>query len=48
MEWPPKSGRQAEFPEIDRAGWFAMAEAKEKILKGQAPFLEELEALLKD
>ena len=43
MEWPPKSGRQQEFPEIDRAAWFGTGEAKEKINKGQIPFLEELE-----
>jgi predicted NUDIX family NTP pyrophosphohydrolase len=46
MEWPPRSGTFAEFPEIDRAGWFALPEAREKILKGQAPFLAELEKLL--
>jgi predicted NUDIX family NTP pyrophosphohydrolase len=47
MEWPPRSGRNAQFPEIDRAAWFAIPEAKEKILKGQSPFLDELEALLR-
>ena len=36
MEWPPKSGRTQEFPEADRAGWFAPAEALRKISKGQA------------
>jgi predicted NUDIX family NTP pyrophosphohydrolase len=46
MEWPPKSGRLAEFPEVDRAGWFSIAEARLKILKGQAPFLDRLLALL--
>lgn len=46
MEWPPKSGRQAEFPEVDRAGWFSIEEARRKILKGQAPFLDRLLALL--
>ena len=46
MEWPPRSGKFAEFPEIDRAEWFALPEAREKILKGQAPFLDELAALL--
>jgi predicted NUDIX family NTP pyrophosphohydrolase len=39
MEWPPKSGRMAEFPEVDRAGWFAPAEAFVKILRGQRPVL---------
>jgi predicted NUDIX family NTP pyrophosphohydrolase len=43
MEWPPRSGRRQEFPEIDRAAWFSLAEAREKILKGQAPFLDDLE-----
>jgi predicted NUDIX family NTP pyrophosphohydrolase len=46
MEWPPKSGQMGEFPEIDRAGWFSMEEARAKILKGQAPFLDRLLALL--
>jgi predicted NUDIX family NTP pyrophosphohydrolase len=47
MEWPPKSGKLEEFPEIDRAGWFGVPEARERILKGQAPFLVELAALVK-
>jgi predicted NUDIX family NTP pyrophosphohydrolase len=42
MEWPPKSGRQKEFPEIDRAAWFALPLALQKILAGQRPLLEEL------
>jgi len=42
MEWPPHSGQQREFPEVDRAGWFSMEEAGRKILKGQAPLLSEL------
>jgi predicted NUDIX family NTP pyrophosphohydrolase len=42
VEWPPKSGRRQSFPELDRAGWFAVAEARQKILKGQAIFLERL------
>ena len=46
MEWPPKSGRTAEFPEVDRAGWFPMDEARAKILKGQEPFLDRLLTLL--
>jgi predicted NUDIX family NTP pyrophosphohydrolase len=45
MEWPPRSGQFAEFPEIDRAEWFPIAEARQKILKGQAAFLDQLEAL---
>jgi predicted NUDIX family NTP pyrophosphohydrolase len=46
MEWPPKSGRQAEFPEIDRAAWFGLDEAARRILPGQAGFLTELVKLL--
>ena len=46
MEWPPKSGRRQEFPEIDRAGWFSLAEAKVKISKGQLPILEDLQSML--
>ena len=46
MEWPPKSGRHASFPEIDRAGWFSLPQARRRILVGQAPFLDELEAKL--
>jgi predicted NUDIX family NTP pyrophosphohydrolase len=42
MEWPPRSGKTQEFPEVDRAGWFPIAEARRKILKGQIPFLERL------
>jgi predicted NUDIX family NTP pyrophosphohydrolase len=47
MEWPPRSGRQEEFPEVDRAGWFSISVAKEKIIKGQSAFLEELTQMLK-
>ncbi|MCL4501871.1 MAG: NUDIX domain-containing protein [Deltaproteobacteria bacterium] len=47
LEWPPRSGRQQEFPEVDRAGWFGLDEAKEKIIKGQVGFLEELEQIIK-
>jgi predicted NUDIX family NTP pyrophosphohydrolase len=46
MEWPPKSGRQAEFPEIDRAAWFPLGEARARILPAQVPLLEELEQRL--
>ena len=42
MEWPPKSGRRQTFPELDRAGWFQISEAREKILKGQAVFIDRL------
>jgi predicted NUDIX family NTP pyrophosphohydrolase len=46
MEWPPKSGRSHVFPEIDRAGWFALDEARRKILEGQVVFLDRLKAAL--
>ena len=42
MEWPPKSGKHGEFPEVDRAEWFPIEEARARILKGQAPFLDRL------
>lgn len=43
MEWPRGSGTQSAFPEVDRAEWFPIKIAKSKILKGQVPFLEQLE-----
>jgi predicted NUDIX family NTP pyrophosphohydrolase len=46
MEWPPRSGRMIEFPEVDRGGWFAIQDAKDQILKSQAPFLDRLQQLL--
>jgi predicted NUDIX family NTP pyrophosphohydrolase len=46
MEWPPHSGRQQSFPEVDRAGWFTLAAAREKIIPAQAGFLDELAQLL--
>jgi predicted NUDIX family NTP pyrophosphohydrolase len=42
MEWPPRSGRRQSFPELDRASWFGIVEARLKILKGQAVFLDHL------
>ncbi|TPL86000.1 NUDIX domain-containing protein [Mesorhizobium sp. B2-3-12] len=42
MEWPPRSGSMKEFPEVDRAGWFSLAEAEVKILQGQRPMLSDL------
>jgi predicted NUDIX family NTP pyrophosphohydrolase len=42
MEWPPRSGRQQEFPEVDRAAWFPLEEARQRINSGQATFLDEL------
>jgi predicted NUDIX family NTP pyrophosphohydrolase len=46
MEWPPRSGRRQEFPEADRAAWFTLEEARRKILRGQAPFLDDLQRLV--
>ncbi|MEV6099262.1 NUDIX domain-containing protein [Nocardia sp. NPDC051981] len=42
MEWPPRSGRIAEFPEIDRVAWFDLDTAHEKLGKGQRPYLDRL------
>ena len=42
LEWPPRSGRMQEFPEVDRAAWFGVEEARSKLLKGQVPFLDRL------
>jgi predicted NUDIX family NTP pyrophosphohydrolase len=42
IEWPPKSGQQKEFPEIDRAAWFRLEEARVRIVKGQVGFLGRL------
>jgi predicted NUDIX family NTP pyrophosphohydrolase len=42
LEWPPRSGRKATFPEVDRAEWFAPAEAEQKILTGQREFIARL------
>jgi predicted NUDIX family NTP pyrophosphohydrolase len=42
MEWPPKSGKKAAFPEVDRAAWFGVDEARKRIQPGQAPILDEL------
>ena len=46
MEWPPHSGRVQSFPEIDRAAWFPLPAAREKINKGQAGLLDQLERLI--
>jgi predicted NUDIX family NTP pyrophosphohydrolase len=43
MEWPPRSGRRQVFPEIDRAEWFPLVRAREKLLPAQTPFLDRLE-----
>lgn len=42
LEWPPRSGRRQEFPEVDRAAWFGLDEARERIVAGQTGFLDEL------
>jgi predicted NUDIX family NTP pyrophosphohydrolase len=42
MEWPPRSGKMREFPEVDRAAWFGLDEARERILPAQAPLLDRL------
>lgn len=46
MEWPPRSGRFQDFPEVDRAAWFSLEEARPRILKGQIGFLDRLRAIL--
>lgn len=48
MEWPPRSGKQQAFPEVDKAAWFSLPEAKEKINPAQAGLLNELENLLQE
>ena len=42
MEWPPRSGREVVFPEVDRADWFALEEARRKLLPAQREFLDRL------
>ena len=44
LEWPPRSGTMQEFPEVDRAGWFSLAEAAGKILEGQKAILSDFAA----
>jgi predicted NUDIX family NTP pyrophosphohydrolase len=46
MEWPPRSGKKQSFPEIDKAAWFSMADASQKINPSQLPLLQELAAIL--
>ncbi|MDQ1602648.1 MAG: hypothetical protein QOE01_493 [Actinomycetota bacterium] len=46
MEWPPGSGREQHFPEIDRTGWFDLDTATAKLVAGQRPFVERLRAAL--
>ena len=42
IEWPPRSGRKLEIPEVDRGAWFGLSEARKRILKSQEPFLDVL------
>jgi predicted NUDIX family NTP pyrophosphohydrolase len=46
MEWPPRSGRMQEFPEVDRAGWFDLDTARRKLLPAQRAFIDRLEEQL--
>jgi predicted NUDIX family NTP pyrophosphohydrolase len=46
VEWPPRSGRFRTYPEVDRAAWFTIAEARERILPSQQPFLDALAELI--
>jgi predicted NUDIX family NTP pyrophosphohydrolase len=46
LEWPPRSGRFRQFPEVDRAGWFGLGEAAERIGKGQRRLIDQLRILL--
>jgi predicted NUDIX family NTP pyrophosphohydrolase len=46
MEWPPRSGRMQSFPEVDRAGWFDLDQARERLNPAQRAFLDRLRELL--
>ena len=46
MEWPPRSGRMQAFPEVDRAGWFGLDTAREKLNPAQVAFIDRLGELL--
>ena len=43
MEWPPRSGKTASFPEVDRAEWMSLAAARDRLVKGQRPALDALQ-----
>jgi predicted NUDIX family NTP pyrophosphohydrolase len=45
LEWPPRSGRTRDFPEVDRAAWFPLPEAQRRIARGQVGFLDQLAAM---
>ena len=47
IEWPPRSGRRLSIPEVDRAAWFELDAARVKLLRGQLPFLDRLQALIR-
>ena len=47
IEWPPRSGRHEEFPEVDRAGFFGPDEARRKVNAGQVPLIDELERIVR-
>jgi predicted NUDIX family NTP pyrophosphohydrolase len=47
LEWPPRSGRQVEFPEVDRASWYSMEQAKQRLVPGQCEFLDRLQSCLR-
>ena len=44
LEWPPRSGRVQEFPEVDRAAWFGLADARRRLVAAQAELIDRLEA----
>jgi len=46
LEWPPRSGKKKQFPEVDRAEWFGLADARRKMLPGQIEFINRLVALI--
>ncbi len=46
VEWPPRTGRMMEIPEVDRGAWFAIAEAREKMFPAQRPLLDRLQSAL--
>ena len=48
MQWPPRSGRMIDVPEVDRGAWFTLGEAHDRILAGQRPFLDRLAARFAD
>jgi predicted NUDIX family NTP pyrophosphohydrolase len=47
IEWPPRSGKRKSFPEIDKADWFDLTDAKKKIIEGQIPLIGELQETIK-